>query len=516
MRRLLAVCATAFAAVAQSPLTTTFVHDNGGAVGGALYFDLTVLPAAGITVTGLELNVSGAGSIGVFRTPTTRVGAQTTVAAWTLIGSGAVVGATAGAATPVAIAPFVLPAGAHGIAIVGFGVAHHYTDGNGSNQNHTTAELALAAGEATNVPFAAPLLAPRVVNARLHYVPGANHVVATNTPTGHGCLARFASAYEWFTPASAFDLANSALRFTPAAGGGYNVTRAGALLPVGATAAPVVLPLTDDAEITVPFTVGAFPGWSGVTVCSNGSIARATGNGVGFTPSAPALLAAPQDAFWSWHDFDPGAAGSGPVVLEESAALTVVTWNGVHDHLHAVPNTLQFQLAANGVVTLAWGAMSGLGNDHVVGWSPGGASADPGPRDWSALGAGAVVLTPQDVPALALAAVSRPVLGTTWSLALANVPPTAVLGVDVFGYGDPLIDDLATLGAPGCGLRATLDAVLAWTPTSATHGYGLPLPNNLALLGVHVHTTSAVFQVPPVNAFGAITANGIDGRIGDL
>jgi hypothetical protein len=28
--------------------------------------------------------------------------------------------------------------------------------------------------------------------------------------------------------------------------------------------------------------------------------------------------------------------------------------------------------------------------------------------------------------------------------------------------------------------------------------------------------TSAVFQVPPVNTFGAITSNGVDGLVGDI
>ena len=40
-------------------------------------------------------------------------------------------------------------------------------------------------------------------------------------------------------------------------------------------------------------------------------------------------------------------------------------------------------------------------------------------------------------------------------------------------------------------------------------------PSNPSLLNIHVHATGAVFQVPPVNAFGAITGNGINGKIGD-
>jgi hypothetical protein len=36
------------------------------------------------------------------------------------------------------------------------------------------------------------------------------------------------------------------------------------------------------------------------------------------------------------------------------------------------------------------------------------------------------------------------------------------------------------------------------------------------LVNFNLYTTSAVFQVPAVNAFGAITSNGINGKIGDF
>jgi hypothetical protein len=36
------------------------------------------------------------------------------------------------------------------------------------------------------------------------------------------------------------------------------------------------------------------------------------------------------------------------------------------------------------------------------------------------------------------------------------------------------------------------------------------------LVGFQLFTQSAVFQVPPLNPFGAITSNGVRGTIGDV
>lgn len=68
---------------------------------------------------------------------------------------------------------------------------------------------------------------------------------------------------------------------------------------------------------------------------------------------------------------------------------------------------------------------------------------------------------------------------------------------------------------PGCGLRASLDVMLAWPP-AAVHFRSVPIPNSPGLLGTDLFATAAVFQVPPVNPFGATTANGLRGHIGNL
>ena len=117
---------------------------------------------------------------------------------------------------------------------------------------------------------------------------------------------------------------------------------------------------------------------------------------------------------------------------------------------------------------------------------------------------------------LTLTASTRPVLGTSWSLALGGVPANGTIGVEIYGLTDPGVNDLAGLGMPGCGLRASLDFLDAFVVAGPSHAYSLALPNNLALIGTNVFATGAVFQNPPANAFGAITANGIHGLLGDV
>ena len=116
---------------------------------------------------------------------------------------------------------------------------------------------------------------------------------------------------------------------------------------------------------------------------------------------------------------------------------------------------------------------------------------------------------------LTLAGATRPILGTNWSLTTSNVPASVVVGVDVFGFADPGINDLFFIGMPTCGLRATPDVIGgAWLNLGVPNLTILPLPANPALTGVSIYATSAVFESIPVNAFGAVTANGVQGVLG--
>jgi hypothetical protein len=352
---------------------------------------------------------------------------------------------------------------------------------------------------------------------------GGGGTLASNTSLGQGCIRRFASFYELFTTPAAFDLGGSGMTMVPTGGGGYLATAGATFLPVGSVQTPpTALTLGDDAEVFVPFTVGAFAGpsgpWAGLSVISNGVVSEATGNSTVAAPSVTTHLGAPQTAFRTQGDWDPSAGGT--VWFEESAAVTTVTWDNVPSwNVTGSQNTFQMQFHASGIVAIAWVSLAtgGANGGVLVGYSPAGPSADPGNIDLSAALPVGVTVATADAPPLTLTASSRPVTGTTWNLGVTDVPATATLGIDIFGLSDPNITDLGFLGAPGCGARASLDVLNAWVVSGSTHAYSLAIPNNPALANFHVFTQSAVF-VPGANALlgGLITSNGIDGKLGTL
>ena len=355
--------------------------------------------------------------------------------------------------------------------------------------------------------------------------PTGGGTIATNTTLGVGCVRSYTSFYENFATSAAFDLAGTSMTMLPNGSGGWVVTNAGAYLPVGSISTPTVLALTDDSAVTQTLTVGTFPGATALTVCSNGFVSLAAGNGTGFTPAVATLLNDPQTAFRSWHDYNPAIVGSGTVKYEESAAAIVVTWDGVWDFAGttaASANNMQMQFYPTGVVTISWGVMSGLGNGHLVGYSPAGASADPGNTNLSTLGAAPILLGSLDILPLTLIATNRPVQmagPNNWNLTVSNVPVGPAFGVDLFGLADPGILNLQSLGLGqlNCQLRSTLDVILGpWIAAGANHSYSLTLPGGVpSLVNFHVFTQSAVFPFS-IDLTQTITTNGIDGKVGDL
>lgn len=164
-------------------LTTTFASNNGGSVGGAVYFDLNVFDALGITLTNLSVNTSAAIgtpiTLDVFTRPGTFSGFTSSMAGWTLVSSGS--GLSAGQNNPsiIDISDFVLGQGVTGVAIRANGFSHRYTNGTGGNQFYSNADLSLTAGAASNIPFTGTAFSPRVFNGTITY--DANAVPAPAT-----------------------------------------------------------------------------------------------------------------------------------------------------------------------------------------------------------------------------------------------------------------------------------------------------------------------------------------------
>ncbi len=177
---------------AAGQITTLFASNNSGSPGGANYFDVTVA-ANSITVTALDINTSATtafSNVRVYVLPgMTFAGNETNMGLWTQVATGSGTGAGQDVPTHVTLSnSFTLNAGTlYGIAVVADPtIALFYTNGTGSNQNYSNADLSLFLGSATNVPFTAPVFSPRVWNGTIYYTTGAPCGTPTPTATATG------------------------------------------------------------------------------------------------------------------------------------------------------------------------------------------------------------------------------------------------------------------------------------------------------------------------------------------
>ncbi|MBK8978144.1 MAG: hypothetical protein IPM29_19740 [Planctomycetes bacterium] len=192
IRILVAALTLVGAAASQSSLTTTFANNNGRSTPGVtVYFDIQL--NIGIAITAFDLNILAGtglqGTVDVYLTGAgnTYVGNQTNAAAWTLAGSSnTFVGGAPGTPTNATFAqPVTIAPGSYGLAIAYNGVGASYTNGNGSNQVYSNADMTLSCGSATAALFSSTLFDPRVWNGTIYYTPGSNF--ARSIPYGTGC-----------------------------------------------------------------------------------------------------------------------------------------------------------------------------------------------------------------------------------------------------------------------------------------------------------------------------------------
>jgi hypothetical protein len=519
-------------AFGQCFAVTTLTSSGNGQSG--TMFDVTNISAGPISIGSFDQCFFGAGTSAFIEIHTktgTWNGFETTPSAWTLVGT--TTSFTHGIAptldaVPIPVNVTILPGATQAFYITGdVATTVAYTTGVGQLGSiiGSDSNLQVTAGVGVPYPFLAPFGLPtdgRLWNGQIHYCPsGSGTVLATNTVLGVGCGQAVASFYESFANSSALDLANTTLTWFNT-GSGYTVVNSipGTFVPPSGTAINIAAGFLDGEQaVTLSAPMPVLGGTtSTLNVCTKGYIATAPGNGIDFTPTSGELLAFPQTTWACWHDYNQTAAGSGLILFEEVGGIAYVTWNGVYSFPAITsPSTVQFQFdVATGNVTLVIGAFStGSPDAVVVGFSPGGAGPNPGSVDISATPV--ISLAFPESSGLALAGTSRPIIGTSWGFNTTGIPATGTIGIEVFGLSDPNIADLGFIGAPGCGLRASLDVLNAWLVAGSSHAYSLSIPNNLTLLNAHVFTTTAVL-VPGVNLLfgGTITSNGIDGLLGDF
>lgn len=358
-----------------------------------------------------------------------------------------------------------------------------------------------------------------VANFNYSLVPNAAYVEAI----GDGCYYHAASIFEDFA-GNANDLSNSTITLIRNTNGGYD-----ALWAPGSTIIPPTgtgLALGDDAAsavITLPFTMN-YPSVNSTAmiVDSNGSIgvAGTVGSMTAFTPNdvfsqlnvrvAPAAMDLLPDGATNvrnvFHNVDPGNPG-----------IYLITWSDVPCFGGSgAGSTFQIALIDNGtddIIEFRYGTVindsTSQGGQMFTGYCLGAGSTQPAPIDFTVGGSSVA-----EAFGLGLAVTNRPITGTNWNLVTTDIPAGALLGVTVIGLSDPGIDDLFFLGAPGCGLRASLDAINAFLVTGTTQNWVLPVAATPSLVGIEVYTTSAVNSTE--NSFGFITSNGVKGTVGSL
>jgi hypothetical protein len=140
---------------------TPFAANNGGVIGGAVYFNLSAwMP---VTISGLTMNTGEAGGlvgVEVWTKPGTFAGSEAIPGLWTLVAvdDGTAVAAEQNEETFVRFeVPLSLGAGRTGFAIVARGVGHDYTNGSGVFTSSDGA-LRIESGSASNVLFGATIV----------------------------------------------------------------------------------------------------------------------------------------------------------------------------------------------------------------------------------------------------------------------------------------------------------------------------------------------------------------------
>lgn len=392
----------------------------------------------------------------------------------------------------------------------------------------------------TTLPFTLTGQTIQFVAAAPGYVWIPGQCAGANVSYGSGCYSVSNSAYQLITSPTAASaaMAGTGVVFIPS-GSNYLLTPGGTYVPPSGSA--TVLTLTDDSSVITPALTSAFAYPGGTTtalsVCSNGHVAVAAGNSNIYSPTAATMLANPQTAWYSWHDFNPAAVGSGSVKFEQVGSVAYITWDGVYSYsgtTAAAANTMQFQFdTASGTVTIVWVSISTnshtlpAGEPWLAGYSPGGASVDGGSLSF-ATQLPYLTNTIEQIALAMNASGTPPTTGTgsTITYTISNTPefvPSSGLYIALHMLSLSQVPapgiDLAFLGAPGCPLLlGSLDLIQSLIGASSTATSTLTLPAGLPA-GLTVYSQGAALFSPNSlpggqNAFGAETSNAIATRVG--
>lgn len=366
--------------------------------------------------------------------------------------------------------------------------------------------------------------------------------IAEHTSYGRGCydIARDSFYQVFGTPAAASAALNGqSMTLQPVANGYFASWGGGTFVPPGASAQSLLV--LDDFTVDVtPSVPMPYPGGSSSVLRVNANGVVSTGVVVlrpnTYTPNATGLLSHTPASWFSWHDYN--LAQGGTVWSEEVANVLYLTWDNAESYAvpeQSNPSTMQFQFELlTGIVRMVWVAITPIGTglqtqfpeQHLIGWSPGGPSFDPGPI---ALASQLPVVTQPDVASLRLTAaplaISGPSGGSTITFTTANMPEAlpgtyvGMLALSLNQLPSPGID-LAFLGAPGCPALVGSGTSLGLLGSTPTVTSSLTIPAGLPIGAQFFSQAAALF--PPnslpngQNAFGLLTSNGLVTTIAPL
>ncbi len=280
-------------------LTTLFNTNNNGALGGAVYFDVTIGPND-IEVTDFEINTAEGGAItmNVYTLLGTYVGNQGNAAAWgapTATGNGTGAGINNPSLVTLGTAITLSANTTYGIALTLDNAHGHRYSGSGTNPapgalSYSNADLSMSLGTAANVPFTGAGFTPRIFNGTIIYditTSSVPYTVISGLPSG-----------------SVFPVGTTTntLEYTD---GGGNSVQCSFDVTVNDTEAPEIVCLGEPGNLTVTedFEAATIPaGWS--TEIITGAQDWTFGSGV---------MPGGDDFPTNAAIFDDDAAGSGQV-----------------------------------------------------------------------------------------------------------------------------------------------------------------------------------------------------------
>ncbi|HIE71310.1 MAG TPA: hypothetical protein EYP98_14710 [Planctomycetes bacterium] len=345
---------------------------------------------------------------------------------------------------------------------------------------------------------------------------GGGAAIASAVSQGDGCTSAYGTFYETMATA-AFDLTDTDITGTNTGAGYVVLTNPGTgPLPVGGVdpLGGTVLVLPDDGQVVA--------GTLGMSVGSNGWMALGAGNSNGFAPTGAVMLGNPSEAVYTWTDLQPNTSGITTYEEDVATGQCRVTFDGVVGWNTPDPCFIQIDMNVNtGDWAIRYGVV-GFANPEqwLVGYSPAGVSADPGPVDISAA---AVILTEAiDIEPLTLTGIGRPVMGAAavaYDVTTSNIEAGAVFHIGFLGLARPGLPLAAAGFGPGdCFLNASLDVIVDVTalPAGPLTWTTLILPIfDPALNGFVFNAQAATFDLGVLNANGR-TSNGLKMTLGDL